>query len=119
MDADKVSHRAVVGALRLRRKDAARQLVHAPVIDDTLTALAFPGAGFVGAGALCQVLLQIAFHVLFTSGGMIAREKYNTDCAKAKGHRYDPVALWDRSKITWHFPTRFLRKNAWQVRRCF
>ena len=64
VDADKVGDGPVVGALRFRREKAARQLAHAPMVADTLTALALSRAGLVGAGALGQIVVYSALHIL-------------------------------------------------------
>ena len=54
---------AVVGALDFGWKDTAGQFSRFPVIGDTFTALAFPGARLIGTGAFHLVRFNIAFHV--------------------------------------------------------
>jgi len=71
VDADEMGDGAVVGALRLRREDAAWQLAHPPVVADALAAFALSRAGLVGAGALCQILFYFALHILYLRRQMI------------------------------------------------
>jgi hypothetical protein len=92
IDAHKVGDGPIVGALRLRREHASRQLAHPQMIADTLAALALPGARLVRAGALCHIIFDSALHIPHPQD-YVDRRKYSTNQAKAKGHRRRPVAL--------------------------
>ena len=61
-DLDKPGKRAVIGLFHLWREDTARKLIRIQVISDTLTALAFSGAGLIGTGAFCFIDFNLAFH---------------------------------------------------------
>jgi hypothetical protein len=63
VDLHESAKRVVIGLLNLRWKDAGGQFVVLEMVGNTLTALAFPRAGLVGAVAFGLVGLNIAFHL--------------------------------------------------------
>ena len=52
----------VVGPFHLSRETTGRKLVRLEVIGDTLTALASPGTGFIGAAATGFIDINLALH---------------------------------------------------------
>jgi hypothetical protein len=62
VNSNEMGYGAIVGALGLWREETAWQLSHTPVIADAFAALALSGTGLIGAGALCCVSLNVAFH---------------------------------------------------------
>jgi hypothetical protein len=62
VDLDKAGNRAIIGALYFGWKEAAGELAGPAMIEDAVTALALPRAGFIGTGALSQVSVDFTFH---------------------------------------------------------
>jgi hypothetical protein len=61
MQAEKTAQGAVVGALDRVREKTSGHLLHVPVIFQAFTAPALAAAGFVGAVARLEVLIDTAF----------------------------------------------------------
>ena len=62
MHPDEILDGPVIGPLILFREETCGKLTVLPVVVDTLTAVMFPFAGFVRAGAVLLVCFKSTFH---------------------------------------------------------
>ena len=62
IDLNKAGKRTVIGSFHLRWEDTGRKLIILQVVGNTVTALALPGAGFIGAGTLSFININLTFH---------------------------------------------------------
>ncbi len=61
---NEAADRTVVGPFTLRRENAARQLLHLPVIGDALAAVAFPLTRLISTGTSGLVPIDMTFRHL-------------------------------------------------------
>jgi hypothetical protein len=62
MNPYEILERSIVGAFGVCREAARRQLTHLQMVTDALTAYTLARAGFVGAIAIGEIAVLIAFH---------------------------------------------------------